>query len=154
MMMIECAPPGAWSRVFTEPNTKMYDEPTVHGVDYPLIGIRRTHHDSVRRGILEVDTYAATPSRRGTPTTFTVDNLPHDATISLQVDSRPHATWRRIQPDAVEIDLDIDITTRSLDLLGHRTDPDALPLNRRRRGAGALYRPPIRSSPSRGTRTR
>jgi hypothetical protein len=107
MMMIECAPPGAWSRVFTSPNTTMYNEPTVRGVDYPLIGIRRTHNDIARR-VLEIDTFAATPSRRGTPTTFTVDNLPQTATISMDVDARVCDTWRRTQPGAVEIDLDID----------------------------------------------
>jgi hypothetical protein len=107
MAMIECASPGAWSRVFTSPNTAMYEEPTVRELDYPLIGIRRTHNDIARR-VLEIDTFAATPSRRGTPTTFTVDNVPHDATISLEVDGRPCDTWRRSRPDAVAIDIDID----------------------------------------------
>jgi hypothetical protein len=86
----------------------MHDEPTVRGLDYPLIGIRRAHNDVVRR-VLEVDTYAATPSRRGTPTTFTVDNLPHNATISVNVDDHPCATWRRSQqPGTLAIDLDAD----------------------------------------------
>ena len=107
MMMIECAEPGAWSRVFTAPNTAMYDEPTVHGVDYPLIGIRRTYHDAQRR-VLEIDTYAATPSQRGSPTTFTVDHLPQGVTCALDVDGRPTSTWRRMAPDAIEVDLDVD----------------------------------------------
>jgi hypothetical protein len=107
MMMIECAAPGAWSRVFTSPNTTMYDEPTVHGLDYPSIGIRRTHNN-IQGRVLEIDTFAATPSRRGTPTTFTVDNLPHDTTISLDVDDRRCDTWRRSQAGAVAIDVDID----------------------------------------------
>ncbi|MGH9010218.1 MAG: hypothetical protein ACRDYF_10285 [Acidimicrobiia bacterium] len=107
MAMIECAEPGAWSRVFNRPNTTLYDEPTVRDLDYPLIGVRRTHHD--RRGrVLEIDTFAATPSRRGTPTTFAVDNLPDDAPISLEVDDGPSDTWRRSQPGAVAIDLTVD----------------------------------------------
>jgi hypothetical protein len=106
MAMVECAEPGAWSRVFNSPNTAMYDEPTVRGLDYPLIGVRRTHHDAPRR-VLELDTYAATPSRRGAPTNFTVDNLPHDSTISLSIDSHSCNTWRQIRPGAVAIDLDI-----------------------------------------------
>jgi hypothetical protein len=85
----------------------MYDEPTVHGLDYPSIGIRRTHND-IQGRVLEIDTFAATPSRRGAPTTFTVDNLPRDATISLDVDDRRCHTWRRSQPGAVAIDVDID----------------------------------------------
>jgi hypothetical protein len=107
MMMIECASPGAWSRVFTSPNTAMYEEPTVRELDYPLIGIRRTHND-IQRRVLEIDTFAATPSRRGTPTTFTVDNLPNEASIALTVDNRLCDTWRRSQPGAVAIDVDID----------------------------------------------
>ncbi len=107
MMMIECAAPGAWSRVFTSPNTTMYGQPTVRELDYPLIGIRRTHNDIEGRA-LEIDTFAATPSRRGAPTTFTIDNLPHDATISLEVDDRSCGTWRRSGPRAVGIDLDVD----------------------------------------------
>jgi hypothetical protein len=107
MMMTECATPGAWSRVFDSPNTTMYKEPTVHGVDYPMIGIRRTHNDSQRR-TLDIDTFVATPARRGTPTTFAVSNLPADAAISLQMDGKPCDTWRRSQPGEVSIDLDID----------------------------------------------
>jgi hypothetical protein len=106
MMMAECADPGAWSRVFSSPNATMHDEPTVRGLDYPLIGIRRTHNDVSRR-VLEIETFAATPSRRGTSTTFTVDNLPHNATISVNVDDRPCLTWRRSQPGALAIDLDV-----------------------------------------------
>ena len=107
LMMIECAAPGAWSRVFTSPNTTMHDEPTVRGVDYPAIGIRRTHNDIDRRA-LEIDTYAATPSLRRTPTTFTIDNLPPDATISLRVDDHTCDTWSRVRPGVVAVDVDID----------------------------------------------
>jgi hypothetical protein len=85
----------------------MHTEPTVRDVDYPLIGIRRTHNDIERR-LLEIDTYAATPSRRGTPTTFTVDNLPDRAQVSLHIDGRPCQTWRRSVAGAVAIDLGTD----------------------------------------------
>jgi Linalool dehydratase/isomerase len=107
MMMIECAPAGAWSRVFTAPNTTMHQEPTVRDVDYPLIGIRRTHHDTERR-FLTVDTFAATPARRGAPTSLTVDTLPADATFAVAVDGQPYERWRRLRSDAVVIDTDID----------------------------------------------
>jgi non-ribosomal peptide synthetase component E (peptide arylation enzyme) len=69
--------------------------------------IRRTHNDIERR-VLEIDTYAATPSRRGTPTTFTVDNLPHRAHVSVYVDGRTCETWRRSDAGDVAIDLDAD----------------------------------------------
>lgn len=107
MLMIECAEPGAWSRVFNSTNTAIFDEPTVRDVDYPLIGIRRTHNDTKHR-VLEIDTFAATPSRRGTPTSLTVDNLPHDTTILLEIDNQASDSWRRSATGAVAIDLDID----------------------------------------------
>jgi hypothetical protein len=107
MMMVECAEPGAWSRVFNAPNTAIHHEPTIRGLDYPLIGIRRTHHDIPGR-TLEIDTYAATPSRRGSPTTFTVEKLPAGATISLSIDGHPSDTWRWSEPGTAAIDLDID----------------------------------------------
>ena len=107
MMMIECAEPGAWSRVFNAPMTSIYDEPTVSGVDYPYIGIRRTHHDAARR-LLQIDTYAATPSRRGSPTAFQIDKLPAAGNMRIEVDGGSHDTWRRTGPDRIEVDIDIN----------------------------------------------
>ncbi|MFD0441172.1 linalool dehydratase/isomerase domain-containing protein [Streptomyces chartreusis] len=107
LMMIECAEPGAWSRVFNKPMTGLSGEPTVHGVDYPLFGIRRTHHDRLR-GALEIDTFAATPSHRGRPTSFTVGNLPTSEAVRVRVDGRPYESWRRTAVGSVEIDLPVD----------------------------------------------
>lgn len=107
MMMIECAEPGAWSRVFTAPRTEIHDEPTVRDVDYPKIGIRRTHHDA-GLGELEIDTVATTPALRGTATTFTVDRLPSSDVLTIEIDNRPHERWRRTGPGSVEIDVPID----------------------------------------------
>jgi hypothetical protein len=107
MMMIECAEPGAWSRVFTAPNRAMYNEPTVSGLDYPNIGVRRTHHDAERR-VLQINTFAATPSQRGTRTTFSIDNLPLRASVSVELDGRACDTWRHSEPGSVAIDVDID----------------------------------------------
>ena len=107
MMMIECAAPGAWSRVFQSPRTSIWSEPTIKDLDYPLIGVRRTHHDPDRR-VLEIDTYAATPAKRGSVTTFTVDNLPIASGISLEVDGRVADSWRPTTATAIEISLDID----------------------------------------------
>jgi Linalool dehydratase/isomerase len=107
MMMIECAPAGAWSRVFTSPNTTMYREPTVRDVEYPLIGIRRTHHDTAS-GSLTIDTFAATPSRRGDPTSFSVDTLPAAPNLAVEIDGDRSQRWRRTAPGAVAIYTDID----------------------------------------------
>lgn len=107
MMMIECAPRGAWSRVFTAPNRAIHHEPTVRDLEYPLIGIRRTHHDAHQR-CLAIDTFAATPSRRGSATVVTVDNLPTATHFVVDVDGRRHDLWRRRGAHAVAIDTDVD----------------------------------------------
>ena len=104
LAMVECAEPGAWSRVFTG-SAHPYTGPLVRDVDYPALGIRRTHHDR-ERGTLEIDTIAATPAQRGLPTTFTVGRLAGDVTV--EVDGRTHSGWRRTGRDAVAIDLPID----------------------------------------------
>lgn len=85
----------------------MYDEPTVRDLDYPRIGVRRTHHDE-RRHVLEVDTYAATASQRRT-----LDDLhrrqpaAHDTSIKVDVDGRDCDTWGRSRRGAVAIDLTV-----------------------------------------------
>lgn len=106
MAMIECAEPGAWSRVFNAPRTDLHAQPTLRGVDYPTLGVRRTHHDLARQA-LEVDTFAATPAHRGRATTFTVENLPVDG-LHMRLDGRPHDGWRRTGPQTVEVDLSVD----------------------------------------------
>ena len=87
--------------------TKFYD--LTPDSDIPNPGVRRAStHNDIQRRVPEIDTFAATLSRRGTPTTFTVDNLPDDATIALEVDDRRCDTWRRSDPGVVAIELDID----------------------------------------------
>ena len=106
MMLSECGPPGAWWRVFNEPNHAMHDEPTVRDVDYPALGIVRARND-VSAGSLEVETVAATPSRRGDPTRFTVDRLPDPAAVRLTIDGQDFSRWRVTGPDSIEIEADI-----------------------------------------------
>jgi hypothetical protein len=106
MMMTECASPGAWSRVYNAPNTTMYTEPTVRDLDYPALGIRWAQNDMPRR-VLEVDTFVATPSKRGAVTTFSVDHLPPDASVSVTVDGNDFGGWRATGPTSGELTFDI-----------------------------------------------
>ncbi|MFK0153471.1 hypothetical protein ACIQVL_11600 [Streptomyces sp. NPDC090499] len=79
----------------------------LRGVDYPVIGVRRAQNDMVHR-VLTVETTAATPSRRGTPTRFTVDRLPDPAGVSVVVDRRDSAGWHVTGADSIQLDLDVD----------------------------------------------
>jgi hypothetical protein len=107
MMLTECGSPGAWWRVFNEPNLGIYNEPTLCGVDYPKIGIRRAQND-MNRGILEIETTMATPSRRGDLTSFTIDHLPNPADVSVTVDTIDYTRWRVSGADSIEIEMDIN----------------------------------------------
>jgi len=107
MAMIECAEPGAWSRVFTSQDRPLHTEPVVCGVDYPAIGIRRTMYDQGRR-VMEIDTFAATPSLRGQPTKFTVDNLPPHGSPTLEIDGRPVDAVLQPMPGSLDVELTID----------------------------------------------
>lgn len=39
------ASPGAWSRIFNEPNLSKFDEPTVEGVDFPRVAMSEARWD-------------------------------------------------------------------------------------------------------------
>ena len=108
MMMIECAEPGAWSRVFTSPNTTMYDEPTVRDLDYPLIGIRRTHQRHCSAACSR-STPSPPPRRDGERRRRSRSTTSRTTRRSRwKSTTAPCATWRRHRPGAVAIDLDID----------------------------------------------
>ncbi|WP_051341378.1 hypothetical protein [Pseudonocardia spinosispora] len=104
LMMAEIGAPGAWSRVFTEPNLDKFDEPTVCGVDFPRLGVREAWNSG---SALTVGTYAATASERGAPTTIRVTQLPDAASSEVLRDGVPYPRWRVLDPRSIEIDLDI-----------------------------------------------
>jgi hypothetical protein len=107
LMMTECASPGAWSRVFTAPQTTIHDEPTLHGVDYPTLGIRAARNDMARQ-VLSIDTYAATPARRGSPTAVEVSGLPTTAAPTVQLNGHRFEHWTRTVPGSIRLRFDVD----------------------------------------------
>jgi hypothetical protein len=106
LAMADAAPPGAWSRVFHQPRTQVHAEPTLRGVDFPRVAIRRAHNDMTAR-TLDVVTAVSRPEPRAT-TTVTVDRLPAPSTATVELDDRPHSDWRVTGADAIEIDLPVD----------------------------------------------
>jgi hypothetical protein len=105
LMMAEIGEPGAWSRVFTQPNLAKFDQPTVSGVDFPRLGIDQAYNAA---GVLYLGCYPATASYRGAPTSFQVSQLPDAAGCELRCDGAPYPRWRALDPHTIEIDLDID----------------------------------------------
>ncbi|MFG2044903.1 hypothetical protein [Dactylosporangium sp. NPDC048998] len=106
MMLTECACPGAWWRVFNQPNVALASEPALRGVDYPSIGIRRAQNDMAQH-VLNIETTAVTPSRRGNPTSFTVDQLPGPDEVSVTVDGQDSSGWHVTGRNSIRLDLDV-----------------------------------------------
>jgi hypothetical protein len=105
-MMCEVGDPGAWTRIFQQPNLTKFDEPTVEGVAFPELGVAQAWNDPAS-GALWVETYPATTTARGRPTTWRVTNLPDSAAVSVVCDGDAFGAWHRTGPDAIEIDSDI-----------------------------------------------
>ena len=62
---------GEWGRAFNEPDTEKFSAPTVTDVAYPKMGFSVAWNDPPR-GVLRLESYAATTSARGDATRFTV----------------------------------------------------------------------------------
>jgi hypothetical protein len=107
LMMGEIGLPGAWSRVFNQPNLTKFDEPTVSGVDFPRLGIDMAYNDAAT-AVLHVGTYAATASMRGASTTVRMSQLRDTATCAVRMDGVHYECWRAIDRHTIDIDLSID----------------------------------------------
>ncbi len=105
-MVCEAAGEGAWSKAFREPNRSKFDEPTVEGVDYPSLGIRRAWNDT-EEGALHVGTCVGTPSKAGSPTNFRITQLPDPKAVSIHCDGSEFPRWRVVGDDAIEIETDV-----------------------------------------------
>jgi hypothetical protein len=107
MVLSELGEPGSWGRVFNEPNLHKFDEPTVVGVDYPLLGLASAWND-LSGGPLHLETYAATKAARGMATTFTVNQLPDPNAVRICCDGSDFTDFRVTGEDSVEISTTID----------------------------------------------
>jgi hypothetical protein len=110
LVMADIGAPGAWSRVFTDPNLAKFDQPTVCEVDFPRLGIREAWNSEPEPGVgpvLHIGCYAATAADRGAPTSFRVTQLPDAASCALRCDGAPYHRWRMLDPHSIEVDLEI-----------------------------------------------
>lgn len=83
--------PGAWSRLFNEPNLRKFDEPTVEDVDFPRIALSEARWDGSRLHL------AAHPQNTGVAETRTrvrVTNLD------------PKTQWMLVQADGNRVPLE------------------------------------------------
>jgi len=128
-MLCELGDPGAWSRVFNQPNLRKFDEPTVAGVDYPSLGVCEAWNDT-QNGFLRVATYAATPSRRGARTTFQVRLLPDARAARVRCDGVDYPRWRVVGDDTIELECEIGDHRFEIALRGAIADDTTKPRHR------------------------
>ncbi|MGQ0698641.1 MAG: linalool dehydratase/isomerase domain-containing protein [Panacagrimonas sp.] len=121
MMLNELGDRGAWSKVFNKPNLDKFSAPTVSGVDYPTLGLSQCWNDP-DAGALWVETYAATPSRRGAATTWKVSGLPDPASVRVSLDDSEFSAWSVSGADSIEIRSDVN-THRFCITTGYRGEP-------------------------------
>lgn len=106
LMVAEVAGPGAWWRLFNEPNLKKFEEPTVYGVDYPRMGVSQAYYDRQRRTlVLRTDPIAQ--SAIGSPTSFRVKNLVRAGDCTVLADGAPYGDWA-VREGKLEIATTID----------------------------------------------
>ena len=102
-MLSEVGEPGAWSRLFREPNLAKLHQPTVSGVDFPKLGIAQAWNDT-SSGLLQIVTYAGDASHTDRPTTFRVSQLPDPASVMIICDGTPFSAWRTDGGDAIMVE--------------------------------------------------
>lgn len=106
LAMTEVGGAGSWQRIFNEPNLAKLDQPTVAGVDYPVLGISQAWNDT-ENGVLQVATCAATESKRGTPTTFRIEKLADGAQAFVRCDDADFSRWRIVDAHVIELETDV-----------------------------------------------
>ena len=92
LMMADIGEPGAWRRVFTQPNLAKFDQPTVSDVDFPTLGIAEAWNEQTT-DILHIGTFAATASQRRAPTAFRITQLPDASTCVVRCDGEQGSFW-------------------------------------------------------------
>jgi hypothetical protein len=60
------------------------------------------------RGVLDIETIAATPSRRGTATQFTVKGLPDPDDVIVTANDQEFSQWHVSASDSIRIEADVD----------------------------------------------
>jgi hypothetical protein len=106
LMVSEVAGPGAWWRLFNEPNLKKFEQPTVYGVDYPRMGLSQAYYDRQQRTLV-LRTYPIAQSAIGSPTSFRVKNLARAGDCTLLADGAPYGGWA-VREGELEITTTID----------------------------------------------
>ncbi len=97
---------GEWGRAFTEFDSEKFLAPTVTGAEYPKMGFSVAWNDP-ERGVLQLESFAATSSARGDASRFCVRNLPDPRGVQVRRDDEIYQAWRAIDSNSIEIETDV-----------------------------------------------
>ena len=114
LIMAETGSAGSWWNVYNQPKLSKFDEPTLEGVDFPKLGIRRAFFDA-EESALHIATDAGTPSARNSGTRFRVSRLPAGSKPRVRCNGQDYAHWRQLTPTSIEIDS--TVSERSFEIL-------------------------------------
>jgi hypothetical protein len=101
-MLAEIMEPGEWHAAFNHLDGERHAAPTVEGIDFPKLGIRKAQNDPAD-GVLTVETYAATRGATGERTAWRVTNLPDAQAVVVELDGRTFGGWRTLSETSIEI---------------------------------------------------
>ena len=111
MAYAEAGSAGAWAKLFDRPNLEKFDQPTVHGVDFPNISLTQASYDSEKRRLV-ISTDDGIPSMRGEDTNFRVSHISLD---TCSVTSNSDLDWKVVDG---EIEITIKIAAQTI-LISH-----------------------------------
>jgi len=106
MAVAEVDRPGAWTKLFREPDLAKFDQPTVTGVDFPALGIARAWNEP-ESGVLHMTTYPGETGRSGEATRFRVTQLPNSGDVRVRRDGSDFGNWEALDGNSIEIETDI-----------------------------------------------
>ncbi len=97
---------GEWGRAFSELDTEKFSAPTVTDAEYPKLGFSVAWNDPAR-GVLLLESFAATSRARGDATRFRVRNLPDAHSVQVRRDDQIHKSWRATDSNSIEIETSV-----------------------------------------------
>lgn len=106
VMLAEINEGGAWRRFFENRNYRdRFTAPTVEGVDFPTVGLSQAWNDP-KEGTLTITTYASTPSKAGSATSFRLVNLlpAEREDVAVTRDGECYGDWT-LSEDGTRLDL-------------------------------------------------
>ena len=87
-MCAEVCDPGAWERLFNKPNLTKYHSPSIHGIDFPSVGVKQACHDD-DKGLLVFKIEDGDKTKTNQKTKVSVSNIPNTDQVEVFCDGKP-----------------------------------------------------------------